>query len=566
MSIPRTILAEGTLGDLDLRCVAGTVPAGLTGEVFISTSEPETAGAHAFFGDGMMVRLSLQPGTHGADGDRWAWRVRKLDTASARLRAARPDAFESGVLGTMSPFGFSNAANTAPLPWGDRLFATWDAGRPVEVDPVTMATLGEVGHRDDWDPTMDLPVLPMVNSTAHPVIDPERDCLWTVSFNPMAGGLSLVRWSGDGCRVDRWPVRDGVIPQSVHTITQTRDWLLVADCAFRVDPAELFGGERTMTTLPDEPVYLIRKDDVAATPPGQEIPATVVRVGPEVMHYYAVYDDAEGITVLFEHTPEQDLAMTLRPGDLDALGRPVDPALVGMYTHPMSPSRTSLLRFDPASGTVTERATICAPDRYWATQLSAMDWSREGQAAPTVHHVLTSGFHPEVVTQRALALYGDRVDPASLPAEEVPPTLVTLDRADLSPLRDWSFAPGDYPSSPCFVPADPGAGASRYAGSSPGGHEGWLVVPVLNDDGFRVEVFDAADVSRGPEAVLAASGGRTVPFLIHSAWMPRAVPAPTDVERLRFADELDDGRLSALPDDLAEVARGVADDLTAAGR
>jgi carotenoid cleavage dioxygenase-like enzyme len=565
MSIPRTILAPGTLGDLDLGCVAGAVPEGLTGEVFISTSEPETAGAHAFFGDGMMVRLSLRPGSHGAAADRWAWRVRKLDTASARLRAARPDTFESGLLGTMSPFGFSNAANTAPLPWGDRLFATWDAGRPVEIDPVTLGVLGEVGHRDDWAPTMDLPVLPMVNSTAHPVIDPERDCLWTVTFNPMAGGLSLVRWSGDGTRVDRWPVEGGVIPQSVHTITQTRDWLLVADCAFRVDPGELFGGERTVTTLSDEPVYLIRKDDVAATPVGQEVPATVVRVGPEVMHYYATYDDADGITVVFEHTPEQDLAMTLRAEDLDARGRPVDPALVGMYTHPMSPSRTSVLRFDPASGTVTERATICDPERYWATQLSALDWSLEGQTAPTVHHLLTSGFHPEVVTQRALALYGDRVDPSALPTDEVPPTLVTLDRESLSPMRDWSFAPGDYPSSPCFVPAGAGSGGSRYAGTSPGGHEGWLVVPVLNDGGFRVEVFDAADVGRGPEAVLAPSSGQTVPFLIHSAWMPRAVAAPTDVERLSFADELDDARLASLPDDLAAAAREVAAAMAAPG-
>jgi hypothetical protein len=283
------------------------------------------------------------------------------------------------------------------------------------------------------------------------------------------------------------------------------------------------------------------------------------------MHYYAAYDDADGITVLFEHTPEQDLAMALRAEDLDAWGRPVDPALVGMYTHPLSASRTSVLRFDPTSGEVTERASLCDPERYWATQLSAMDWSLEGQSAPTVHHLLTSGYHPEVVTQRALALYGDRVDPASLPADEVPPTLVTLDRESLTPLRDWSFTAGDYPTSPCFVPAGVGEGGSRYAGTAPGGHEGWLVVPVLNDGGFRVEVFDAAAVGGGPVAVLAPSGGETVPFIIHSAWMPRAVTAPTDVERLSFADDLDEARLATLPDDLAAAARDVAAEMAASG-
>jgi hypothetical protein len=188
-----------------------------------------------------------------------------------------------------------------------------------------------------------------------------------------------------------------------------------------------------------------------------------------------------------------------------------------------------------------------------------MDWSAEGQAAPTAHHLLTSGYHPEAITQRALALYADRVDPADLPAEELPPTLATLDRSDLSVSAQWAFAEGDYPSSPCFVPRGDGApGSSRHAGDEPGGHHGWMVVPVLSDDGFRVEVFDAAAVDRGPTAVLASPGRETVSFLLHSAWMPEVVAAPTDVERLRFADELSEQRLAALPDDLAAAAREVA--------
>ncbi|HRW40973.1 MAG TPA: hypothetical protein P5193_05440, partial [Microthrixaceae bacterium] len=85
-------------------------------------------------------------------------------------------------------------------------------------------------------------------------------------------------------------------------------------------------------------------------------------------------------------------------------------------------------------------------------------------------------------------------------------------------------------------------------------HDGWVVVPLLNDSGFRVEVFDAADVGRGPVAVLDAAGA-TVPFVLHSAWMPRAVPAQ-ERPRLRFADELD--RVGELDDDLASCALEVA--------
>jgi hypothetical protein len=49
-----------------------------------------------------------------------------------------------------------------------------------------------------------------------------------------------------------------------------------------------------------------------------------------------------------------------------------------------------------------------------------------------------------------------------------------------------------------------------------------------------------------------------VPFPIHSAWLPRAAPAP-DAPRLRFADELEG--VAALPEDLAAAAREVAREL-----
>ena len=111
------------------------------------------------------------------------------------------------------------------------------------------------------------------------------------------------------------------------------------------------------------------------------------------------------------------------------------------------------------------------------------------------------------------------------------------------------------------MPRDPGADPSRsaYAGSNPGGHDGFVVVPVVNDDGFRVEVFDAHDVGRGPRCTIAEQG-MTLPFVLHSAWMPRAVSSSNGTG-VRFSDELD--RIGELPDDLADVARQVADELDA---
>jgi carotenoid cleavage dioxygenase-like enzyme len=552
MPLPRSLFDRTAPADHDLSVVAGQWPDGMRGELILAAPHPTTLdGPHPFFGEGMGYRLSLQAGTHGAPPDRFAWRQAKIDSPSARLRELRPDAFTATMIGVQSPFGHVNAANTAPLPWGDRLFMTWDAGRPVEVDPVSFAYLGEVGRRDEW---MSLevgpqPLLPMVMTSAHPVIDPDRDALWTV--NTSWGDLRVVRWDGEG-PVRSWPIEGAHIPQSVHTITQTRDWLVIADCAYKVEPQVLSGGARTVPANLTAPVHLIRKADLDAAPPGTPVPCTTFELAPETNHYYATYDDSDGVTILFEHTESAELSMTQGAGDLDALGRPCDPALRGLYGFPMAPDRTTLLVVDPERGEVLHRAEQREPEWMWTRQLNAMDWSRAGRRAPTVHHTVHQGFRPEAITQAMLDLYGDRVDRSLLPADETAPYLVTTALPDLEVSSRWQFGLDDLPTSPIFV--------RRSDDAEPGGHDGWVVVPIANDDGMRVEVFDAGAVGDGPLATLAAPGV-TMSFVLHSAWTSSVAPADRSIERTGFGDELD--RIGELPDDLAAAARQVASELAA---
>lgn len=561
MPLPRSLFCRDAPQDHDLTVTGGKWPAGLTGELVISAPHPDTFDApHPFFGEGMIYRLSLAAGSHGAAPGTFAWRQSTIASPSARLRAARPDVFTATMVGVQSPFGPVNAANTAPVPWGDRLFATWDAGRPTEVDPLTFAYLGEVGHRSQWI-NLEVgpqPVLPRVMSTAHPVIDPDRNVMWTV--NHSWGSLHVVRWDGEG-PIERWPIAGASIPQSVHTISQTRDWLIVADCAYKVEPQVLSGGSRTQPANPSGPVHLIRKADLDRTPPGHDVPCQMFELAPETNHYYATYDDTDGIAILFEHTENADIAMTQKAGDIDALGRLCDPALRGLYGFPMAPDRTTYLVFDPERGTIVHRAEQRDPERLWSRQLNAIDWSTEGRTTPTMHHTVHQGFRPEAITQEMLALYRDRVDPSLLPNGETPPLLVTSSMPDLAVIGTWELGQDDFPSSPIFVPRDPGADAnkSRYSGSDPGGHDGWVVLPVMNDGGFRVEVYNASAIGAGPVAT-ASKPGMTVPFMLHAAWMPRAASTAGDGHsRLSFSDELE--RIGELPGDLADVARQVADDL-----
>jgi all-trans-8'-apo-beta-carotenal 15,15'-oxygenase len=560
--------------DLDLRVVSGAWPEGISGEVVISAPQVAADLPYALFGFGRLCRLSLRPGTHGAPADRFAWRSRLIDSPSRRLFERLPERFVAGPTGYSSPLGFPNAANTAPLPWGDRLFATWDVGRPVEVDPDTLGFLGEVGHHASWgEPTLrNGGVLPFLFSSAHPVVDPERGCLWTVkltfdaSDRHPAGAMQLhvVRWSGDSTTVDVWPVEGGIVVGSAHTLSQSRSTLVLADSGnFRSDPGEMAGGPRTVTVDDDAAVYLLDKDRIEATPPGTPVVPVTTRVAPTTGHFFARWDDTDGVEVLFEHMDRMDLGFRLEAGDLDATGRPVDPALVGFYNMGMSPSSISEVVYDRRHGT-GEVVAVHRDERSWNLELSAMDWSLEGTTEPTLHHVAYQGCRPGGVSRRAVEAYGDRL--SHPPTEDTPGELVSFRRGGLGVAARWEYPDtGDHITSPTFVPRSPGTtpDRSRQAGVDPGGHDGWVVLPVLSDDGFRVDVFDAADVGAGPVATLAAPGGACVPVLLHAAWRPVTTDhGLPEVERLRFADDVAD-RLGSgrLDDELVSAVRAVAAEL-----
>ena len=81
----------------------------------------------------------------------------------------------------------------------------------------------------------------------------------------------------------------------------------------------------------------------------------------------------------------------------------------------------------------------------------------------------------------------------------------------------------------------------------------------MSDDGFRVELFDAASVGKGPIAVLKGTNRECVPLILHSAWMP-AYHELVDAERLRFSDELSDDVMASVPDELHGAIRAVAEE------
>lgn len=567
MPTPRS-LTTAPHQNFELEVVAGSWPSDISGEVYFSSPRIVPELPYAIFGFGAMCRLSLEPGGRGAAPGRFSWQSVTIETPSKRLFDRHPEAFALGPAGYSSPFGPPNAANTAPLPWGDRLYATWDVGRPVELDPESLGFVAEVGHVDSWggDSIRGMGgVLPFLLTSAHPVADPERHCLWTVKLEPAAGpGVgfqpSVVRYDRhDGTQVRFWPLEGIAFPGSVHTVSQTRNWIILCDSGnFRADVGEMMGGERTVTIDPEVPVWLVRKDDLDGLASGTPVTPVCLRMSPPNGHYYARWDDTDGISVVWEGMDLMDLGLYLRSDDVDVHGQPIDPAAVGLYNMAMAPETITEVLFDPESQRVIERGSF-RQDWAFNLQLSAMDWSTEGMSTPTLHHVTYQGCRPGNISARAARLYADRIDLDQL-RTETPGALCSFERSTMALRARWEYADlGDHITSPSFAPrrSDEERAGRHWAGSNPGGHDGYVVQPVCSDDGFRVELFDAARVGDGPIAVLQGTQRQTVPLLLHSAWSP-TMGTLADAERLQFSDEVSEERLAGLSDELRASVEAVA--------
>lgn len=433
----------------------------------------------------------------------------------------------------------------------------------MELNPDTLEFVAEVGHVDSWGGSS-MPmggVVPFLLSTAHPVADPDRGCLWTVKLEPVLAepfGMrpSLVRYDRhDGTQVKHWPL-DGIqFGGSIHTVSQTRDWIILCDSGnFKADVNEMFGGERLVTVDSEVPIWLIRKDQVEGLASGTPIAPICLTMAPPSGHYYARWDDSDGISVVWEGMDLMDLGLYLRGDDVDVNGNPIDPAVVGLYNMAMAPETLTEVILHPETAKVEHVGTF-KEDWAFNLQLSAMDWCTEGMSAPTLHHVVYQGCRPGNISGRAAKMYEGRID-LDLLREDTPGSLCSFDRPSMELKARWEYPNlADHITSPTFVPR--GAAKGRYEGDEPGGHNGYVVQPVCNDDGFRVELFDAANVGAGPIATLMGANKETIPLVLHSAWMP-TFEGLADAERLRFSDELSDAALATVPEEFHASIREVA--------
>ena len=202
---------------LKMKVKEGTLPLDLQGHVFIvapvgSIDSPDAQGhptnsivypssdgtTPLYNGDGMIYRLDFD---NLEDGAFLSARLVKppcyyADAATDKCQKYQDLKFKNyGITRISGQLGVRNQLNTAFVPLkfsqdeSERLLATWDVGRPYEIDPKTLETVTPVGRSDEWKEVTKIGLpgkLPtpfkIVQTSAHPCFDPHTQEMFTVNI------------------------------------------------------------------------------------------------------------------------------------------------------------------------------------------------------------------------------------------------------------------------------------------------------------------------------------------------------------------------------------------------
>ncbi|MGE0711206.1 MAG: carotenoid oxygenase family protein [Planctomycetota bacterium] len=521
--------------DLQLRTISGALPADLGGHYLVVGAQPRGGGVFAFNGEGVVRRVDLATGRFTARAVVTPCAV--ADEALAGTRDAFRD-IQGGPARFSARLGLRTQPNTALQPLGpDRLLVTTDAGRPFELDPLTLETATAVGWRREWRPGLDLPgfaralanddVFPMLLTTAHPAHDAHTGETFGVNYggtvrafgHPLLGPefTDLIRWDGQGA-LERWSLVDARgrpirIEQSIHQMGVTSRYVLLADTAFRIEPEKFLNPAALRPQLPSGRVFLVRRGDLAATRSGGAVEARAVDLPREVAHFVVDYDDPQGrITLHAVHNTATDGSEWLLAGDrrFDG-GGPVSRDHLGFISAPTDLGHLGRHVIDGGGARLVSSDLLADDALTWGHTLSTHGATTVG-AHGAIFHTWT-GFDPALLPERvarAYARYPQRVRPlAALPRFRAG-SLLRYDARAGRVADAFVFPRGWIPGSPEHVPM--GAG--------------YVVCVVLSDDrsdpassGDELWVFAAGDLAQGPLCRLGHPALR-LPFTLHTTWLP----------------------------------------------
>lgn len=255
--------------------IEGTVPLDLRGTYYkIGPGNFEREGRryeHVLDGDGFVTAFTFDQGKVHYTG-------RFVETEFWRAETATNQILYRNVFGTQRRGGWwnnaldvrlKNVVNTNVLAWGGRLFALWEAGRPYELDPVTLETnldmdptekLGpfyNLGNSDsvrgvtvDQGGPMDQLVSVARSFTAHPVIFKDDTLvIFTTAQNVQTKelGMEFVEYNREWQTIRRVPYTIPQTATAAHDFAVSEKYYCLFQNQFDIDNLPFLLGMKSPT-------------------------------------------------------------------------------------------------------------------------------------------------------------------------------------------------------------------------------------------------------------------------------------------------------------------------------
>ncbi len=200
-----------------MELVRGRAPAGLNGSFYRNGPAQLHYGAdhaqHWFDGDGMVHRIAIDGGEAVHSARFVQTNKRKIEQAAGRFMAPGFGTHADPDFAIQAPDD-TNAANTSVIVIDGKLYALWEGGSAVELDPETLATVGPKAWRDD------LRGMPF---TAHPKREP-NGTVWNLGAN--GPRVAIYRIGANGVLAD-FEVVDIGVASYIHDWTMTERNLVI---------------------------------------------------------------------------------------------------------------------------------------------------------------------------------------------------------------------------------------------------------------------------------------------------------------------------------------------------
>jgi all-trans-8'-apo-beta-carotenal 15,15'-oxygenase len=470
----------------------GTFPADLHGTFYQNGPAKFVVGrdrvVHPFDGDGMVRAVTFNDGT--------AWfRNRFVRTLGYEKELRHGRIMHRGVFGTkrrpaiknVMDVNLKNVANTHVMFQNGRLYALWEAGCPVELNPVTLETIDPIVTKfgDRY--------------AAHYKVDPNTGTI--LNFSIYTGlpdpnhhyTCKVVEHSPDGRLLfSQTHVLPGLVISHDMAITNNYYCFIHAPCTINMIPF-LLGTKSpaqsvTLDTSQSAFVHLLpRRHQEGGAPISIEIPGTFCT------HIANAYQDDETGDIFVDCVESDSMNMIDSEAKMDPLWETVD-------FERSSPSKLVRYRLDPVRRTVRSKQTF-------TNETGSIEF-------PVVH--------PDYVGRRYKYVYGTSGASATLNAP--PQGLVKVHVETGRVVEKYLPEPNQFFSEFLVVPRPNGTAED----------DAYLIGYRMNgDEPSTLCVFDAANISRGP--IATARLRQRLPHSLHGCFVAGYAPAIDDSVRASFA-------------------------------